>query len=153
MQKPRPKRLRSILDASGTTAALMRKAQRHEDTTERIRRLLPREVAGHLLSAAIDGRRLLLATRSPVWTSRLRFMVPSLKAAVTEIDEVRIRTAPPSARPTADAPARRARRISARNAEYIELVAGTVRDEALKRALLRLAAHRAGADPRDPPAR
>jgi hypothetical protein len=84
-----PRRLSELLE-QGSVSRLLREAERRKTETERIRQLLPREEATHLVSATTDDSgELTLVMDSPVWAARVRYCVGVLPNA-----KVRIRTLP-----------------------------------------------------------
>lgn len=91
---------------------------------DRVRRLLPGELAPHCIAARIDGQRLVVHTDSPVWASRLRFMSAELRMLLENdfpaLREVKIRLLPPiGVRPRTE-----------QTAQFSDIAAGTVQSAA-----------------------
>jgi len=80
-----PRRLADWL-TQGSLGTLAREAERRQSATTEIRKLLPAEEAGHLVSAAPnDAGELVIVMDSPSWAARVRYAVenlPSLRVRI-----------------------------------------------------------------------
>ena len=138
----RPLSVRRVLESNEQFASLLQRVRENRRSTERVRRLLPADLAGHVTTALFEEGRLVLLTTSPVWASRLRFAEPGLRASLNHVGEIRVKVLPLSG--TARPPMRNRRRasaLSAHNAEQIRAIAAAVSDPQLSQALLHLASH------------
>ena len=138
----RPVLAHRVLESNEQFARLLQRVRENRRSTERVRRLLPADLAGHVTAALFEEGRLVLLTTSPVWASRLRFAEPGLRASLDHAGEIRVKILPLSG--TARPPMqnrRRASALSAHSAEQIRTVAAAVSDPQLSQALLHLASH------------
>lgn len=137
-----PQPVSRILESDEQFAKLLQRVRENRRNTERVRRLLPADLAGHLSAALFQEGRLVLLTHSPVWASRLRFAEPGLRASLNHTGAIRVKVLPSSGTaPPARHDRRGARTLSSRIAEQIRAIAATVSDAELSRALLHLATH------------
>ena len=73
-----PKHLSELL-RRGSLGQIREEAERRRTETVRIRSLLPREEAAHLVNAATNGAgELVLVMDSPAWAARVRYCVGAL---------------------------------------------------------------------------
>ncbi len=122
----------------------MERIARHSEALmqlqRRLRDLLPSPLAEHCHVANARGRTIIVYVDSAAWATQLRFLSDQL--AKTLLGEgggrlkVRVR---PSSRPSAPRKTRPAPRLSPDNARLLRESAGAISDEALGRALRRLA--------------
>ncbi len=138
----RPQPVRLILESNEGFAKLLQRVRENRRNAERVRRLLPPDLAGHLSAALFEESRLVLLTTSPVWASRLRFAAPGLRTSLNLAGQIRVKVLPTSGTaraPLHDRPS--ARTLSAHSAEQIRTIAAAVSDSQLSQALLNLASH------------
>jgi hypothetical protein len=137
---PRPKPLRSLLEASVRLRPLLGRLRADQALTVRVRGLLPEDLAAHLEGVRTRDGALVLLTASPVWASRLRFAAPALRRAMPETRGIGVKVIPRSSPEGRDRP-RRLRTISAATAQLICSMAAAQGHPELREALLRLASH------------
>ncbi len=104
---------------------------------------LPLNCQPHLSVAGVHDGELVLVADSPVWVNRLRMYTQSMLDMLAEhsnfeINRIRIRRAPAELRKSPP-PRRKLRHLSRDSARLIRQTAGSVEDEHLQQALLRLA--------------
>ncbi len=137
----RPSPLADILDRSPGLEPLQRSLRWRQALLARVRKALPSPLDSHCVAAGLSGDRLVLFADSPVWGSRLRFLAPSLVAALSRAGFA-ARDASVRVLIAADPPAKRARprpALSSANADLLAQVAEEIGDPALREALKRLA--------------
>ena len=122
----------------------MERIARHSEALmqlqRRLRDLLPSPLAEHCRIANARGRTIIVYVDSAAWATQLRFLSDQLaKALLGEGGgRVQVRVQPPS-RPSTRRAGRPALRLSPDNARLLQETAEAVSDEALGRALRRLA--------------
>jgi hypothetical protein len=140
----RPQPVQSILETSPQLCALVQRAHHQLGRTEEIRKLLPPDLAAHLLAAIGEGELLVLLTDSSVWASRLRFSTAALRRRLPAMRNVRVRVVPPGA-PVGKAKTKPPApvRLSPSSAQQMRAVAASIADPTLRAALERLASRAA----------
>ena len=139
----RPITLRRFLESNRQFGNLLHRLRESQLTIDRVRKFLPTDLAPHLSAALQDGEQLILFTESPVWATRLRFVVPALRVSLAPLQKIKIRVVPAGGSPTR---ARvktglRVRTLSRQSADQVRNIAATVSDPHLSQALRRLASH------------
>ena len=80
-----PRRLSELL-IEGPLSHFLREAERRRSETDRVRRLLPAEESGHLVSAVTnEAGELVLVMDAPSWAARVRYCVSALPNARVKI--------------------------------------------------------------------
>jgi len=128
----------------GPAAKLLARARSLADLQRLVRRLLPEPLGAHCTVLNLHNGSLSLATDSPVWAARLRFLAPRLVKQLEcqkscQVRAVRVSVLPPAS-PRDQAPPRRAG-LSAEAGTLLEHTADAIEHEPLRTALRRLAAH------------
>ena len=90
----RPVALRHFLEANRQFGNLLHRVRESQGTIDRVREFLPADLAPHLSAAQQEGEHLILFTGSPVWATRLRFLVPALRVSLEPVRHIRIRVTP-----------------------------------------------------------
>ncbi|HMM45633.1 MAG TPA: DUF721 domain-containing protein [Candidatus Macondimonas sp.] len=138
-----PQRLLRHLGGRSESAALIARAAMLAQQDARFRAHLPEPLDRHCVLANVRGNTAVLAADSAAWASRLRYLAPALLPRLVDlglsVTRVEVVVMPPSARPTEAAP-RRVCPPSAETGRALAAWAARVSDEALGRALLKLAA-------------
>ena len=128
----------------GPGAPLLARARSLASLQNRVRRLLPAPLAAHCTVLNLRDGTLSLAADSPAWAARLRFMAGRLTERLDSREIRRIHvTTRPAAQPRRDRPRMRRAHLSAQAGATLARAARGIRDERLRRALERLAAHAA----------
>lgn len=123
--------------------ALVSKSHDLERLTALLNGELPRETSGHYHVAGIDNSTLVIITDSPVWTTRLRQLGPSIieilaERAAKNVNHVRIVSRRGSIK-TPYQPNQTVNRIlSAKSGQHLSQTAEYIQDNELKNALLKL---------------
>ncbi len=149
MSSPRP--ISSHIGSnSGQLARLGRHCRLLKQIDNRLARLLPDDMASHVLVANFRAGSLVLQTDSPAWQTRLRFQVPQLQQQLAEdgllgdLREIRVTTRPqstPTDRPQAPDSKPVKRQVSQKTAAVLRsLSQGDHLDPRLSRALEHIAA-------------
>jgi len=138
-----PQRLIRHLGGRSESAALLARAALLAQQSERLRAHLPEPLDRHCVLANVRGDTAVLAADSAAWASRLRYLAPALLPRLVDlgltVTRVEVVVMPPPALPTAPAP-RRVCPPSADTGRALTAWAAHLPDDALGRALLRLAA-------------
>lgn len=136
---------KSRLDGS-----LSKRAQELGYLTSLLRSELPPESDGHYHVANIHDRTVVIMTDSPVWTTRLRQLGPSILTILQNSGKQHLLHIRVFSRPTQSAPARppqknrtEPRQISRQSSQLISQTAAFIEDDGLREALLKLAKHSA----------
>lgn len=119
-----PKSVRHLLKDKPTLQSLAAETRAQQSQLDRVRRLLPGDLAPHCVAARVEGARLVIHAESPVWASRLRFMSAELLSLLQNelpaLRQIKIRLLPASAE-----------RVRKRTpAQRSDTAAGIVRDAA-----------------------
>ena len=137
-----PKSLASIINNSGSTAALVAQTRRQATLLELVQRELEATLQAHLQVALLRDRLLILYTDSSAWASRLRFVSRTLRGRLSErgyqIDKITVRV---SLKPAERAPGQHRRSLSRENGRLLDRTADGIDDPDLRRALKRLSRH------------
>ncbi len=137
----RPTPVRSLLRQR--LRDLTESADRHAHTGDLVRECLPREAAAHLRGALVDGEALVLYVDSPGWSTRLRFLAPTLlqrlAAGGLVCRHCRVRVQPPGAQVAPVAPTVPPASAGPAAVRAVSSVATTVGSGKLAEALRRLA--------------
>ncbi|MCB1764297.1 MAG: DUF721 domain-containing protein [Gammaproteobacteria bacterium] len=137
-----PKSLASIINNSGSTAALVAQTRRQATLLELVQRELETTLQAHLQVALLRDRLLILYTDSSAWASRLRFVSRTLRGRLSErgyqIDKITVRV---SLKPAERAPGQHRRSLSRENGRLLDRTADGIDDPDLRRALKRLSRH------------
>lgn len=80
-----PKSLGSILAGSDRLSRLGDAAHARREATERLRAVLPADLAPHLLAAQVENGRLILVLDSDQWAARARYLGPELAGTLTDL--------------------------------------------------------------------
>ena len=128
--------------------SLKKRAQELERLTSLLRSELPPEIDGHYHVANIRDRTLVIMTDSPVWTTRLRQLGPTILTILqnsgrNDFLHIRVFCRPSQ---TVDNKPRQPvnqqqKLISQQSSELIHQAASYIEDDGLRDALLRLANH------------
>ena len=126
---------------------LLAQARRMDHLTNQLRQQLPPECDGHYHVANIRQRTLVIITDSPAWTTRLRQLAPDIiaivqRAGAADIQHVNVSSRVKYHAPRRQEPAHVKRSLSKQVSEHIDRSAEYINDDALKRALKKLARHR-----------
>jgi hypothetical protein len=118
--------------------------------TTLLRSELPPECDGHFDVANIRDRTLVIMTDSPVWTTRLRQLGPTILTILQNSGRKNLLHIQVFSRPGQTAVARvaataktRPRQISAQSSQLLSQAASFIEDDSLREALLKLARHTA----------
>lgn len=123
------------------TAELLDRSESLSRFSQRLSELLPTPLHGRVKLALLEGERAVLLTDSPVWKSRLRFHLPQIKRLIRaqlapRVTRVEIKVIPCTVEPPTQL---RPCHLSRRSAEYLRQAADAIDDDALSKALTRLA--------------
>lgn len=133
-----------ILLAGTAHARLLAAVTRLQQLTRAITECLPAPLDQHCLAANVQGKTLILITDSPAWSVRLRYHAPDILRSLDRLLGLKLRTLrvkiSPLETPLAKGRTRRLE-LSQHNSELIRQTAASLRDPALKAALLRLSRH------------
>ncbi|MDX1594337.1 MAG: DciA family protein [Gammaproteobacteria bacterium] len=136
-----PSPVRSLL--RGRLGDLAESARLNARTGDRVRGLLPPELANRLLGAVVDGEELRLYVDSPSWATRLRFLAPDLSARLAGAGiacrRCRVRVLPPGERVSAPPPVPRAPSVGSAAVRAVRSAAAATESGAVADALRRLA--------------
>ena len=131
--------------------ALISKSRELEQLTSILSSELPPETSGHYHVTGLDNSTLVIITDSPVWTTKLRQLGPSIIQTLTEktgknLQHVRIisRHGPIKAPYQANQAVNRT--LSKKSAQQVAQTAKYIRDKGLKEALLKLSKRRLKTD-------
>ena len=122
--------------------ALVSKSHQLEQLTSILNGELPPETSGHYHVANIDNSTLVIITDSPVWTTRLRQLGPMIietlsNRAGTKLQHIRIISRHGSIKAPALADLTINRVLSKQSGQQIVQTAEHIKDEDLKKALLK----------------
>ena len=141
-----PTRLRDIVSQNESLRQLLRKANAHQNLSAHVLEQLDTPLRDHVCVGALHEDVLVLVADSPAWAARLRYVGEDLRArlaslaALPAIKTIRIRVArDDTALP--EVPITGARRLSNTAATGVKQHANCIPDEALRAALLRIAAN------------
>ena len=81
-----PKSVRHLLKDKPTFKRLELEISAQKALLNRVRRLLPDDLAAHCVAAQKRGQHLILHTDSPVWATRLRYFAPQLNSLLKADD-------------------------------------------------------------------
>ena len=141
--KSSPKKINSIINRSQHLKNLLLISRQQEQILNSIKQLLDTQLAAHCISAHYSKQCLRLYTDSSVWASRLRFQSKSLAKQLTAngltAHKIDVRVIPKSEKRAPANKSRSARKISGQTAQNIAQTAGSIEDENLEAALLKLA--------------
>lgn len=140
---PIPNTLHQILKSATTLTTLVKQVHLNEKLATQIRELLPSEFAPHLANILIQEDRLVLWTTSPVWSSRLRFLLPKISQKFPYIQHIRVAVLPPTNNEcniTSRLPPI-TRTLSVENSSQLLELATQVTAPSLQAVLIKLAAH------------
>jgi hypothetical protein len=139
--------LHRFLGSSEAASALLAQLARKERLAERVRARLPADLAGQCRQVSLDDACLILVTTSPVWSTRLRFLLPQIIADLNA-DGLSVHRGDIRVAPLALAEVKTSGRVlpalSPRASECLRQAAEAVSDPALAAGLRRLASR--GAD-------
>jgi len=74
------RRIHRFLGSSDAVSALLLQIARNERLARRVRALLPADVSSQCRQVSLDDGCLTILTSSPVWSARLRFLLPQIIA-------------------------------------------------------------------------
>ena len=122
--------------------ALVSKSHQLDRLTSILNGELPPETSGHYHVAGVDNSTLIIITDSPVWTTRLRQLGPTIIETLsdkmeTKLQHIRIVSrhgsikAPPQIKHTVN------RVLSEQSGQQVAQAAEHIKDEALKKALIK----------------
>ncbi|HXF08680.1 MAG TPA: DUF721 domain-containing protein [Candidatus Acidoferrales bacterium] len=138
-----PQRLLRHLGGRSESATLIARAAVLAQQSERLRAHLPEPLDQHCVLANVRGDTAVLAADSAAWASRLRYLAPALLPRLVDlglsVTRVEVVVMPPPALPAKPTP-RRVCPPSAEIGRALAAWAARAPDEALSRALLKLAA-------------
>ncbi|MCW8831497.1 MAG: DUF721 domain-containing protein [Gammaproteobacteria bacterium] len=122
--------------------AIVSKAHSLEQLTTTLNGILPPETCRHYHVTGFNNSTLVIITDSPVWTTRLRQLGPSIIAALSDIigeklQHVRIVTRHGSIKAPVQSSPMIERELSKASGKQLAQTAEYVKDEALKEALLK----------------
>ena len=125
----------------------MIQAKRLQSLSRLLAQHLPLECEGHYHVANIRQGNLVVITDSPVWTTRLRQLAPTIldvlkQAGVRNVQHVLVSSRIHYQPVQAAKPKRVKHELSQQSSELIDNAADCINDEGLKRALKKLARHR-----------
>ncbi len=100
----KPRKLSNILAGKGgDLAKLLHRAEEIAGLTDTVRRLLPANVAAHVVAASLHDKRMVILTDSPVWAARLRYLDPGIDKRLESLDieaeRIQIRVRAPAEKP------------------------------------------------------
>lgn len=128
--------------ANGNVTQLMSQLKRNEELIKQIRQLLPTSLAAHVSAALMQNNNLVLWVTGPVWASRLRFSLFTLRSQFPDIQNIRVAVLPEE--PVLSIPVSQpkvSRLLSQKNAEHLLEVAKTISDPTIAAVLIKLASH------------
>jgi hypothetical protein len=133
-----------LLKAQSNLTQLNRQLAQHQKLAEQVRDLLPPPLDEQLLAAVLNGRRLTLLVRSPVWASRLRYLAPQLLRQLRQqgllVEQLHPRIVPEQGKPRKSAP-RNVPVLSPQSAKLLRQTAEALEAGPLREALVRLSRH------------
>ena len=130
--------------AGKTCARLLATAQHLQQLTHAVAESLPEPLNQHCVAAGIQDQTLILVTDSAAWSLRLRYHAPDIFRHLERRHGLKLRTVRVKIHPLQISRIqRRPRRLvlSKQNGELMRQTAASLRDPALKSALLRLSRH------------
>ncbi len=94
-RRPGPVPLGDLLQGS-RVGDIVRRARDAESLTARVQRLLPKDLAAHVVGVRLDGDCLVLMADTSAWAARLKYhardlLVPLREVCDTEIRRTRVR--------------------------------------------------------------
>lgn len=131
------------MDNEACLAELLNNARGHRELLDRIRECMPGDLARQCVAALAKGDGVILFVSSPVWASRLRFVVPAALSRMGKSGSLRVRVMPKGGFDLTDLTSRLPvpRLISCKTADLLRATANRVSDPELGNALRRLAKH------------
>ena len=122
--------------------AIISKARHLEQLTMILNGILPPETSGHYHVTGFDNSTLVIITDSPVWTTRLRQLGPSIIEALSDrtggkLQHVRIVSRHGSIKAPMQSSTTIERELSEASGQQLVQTAEHVKDEELKQALLK----------------
>ena len=128
----------------GRFAGLLSQIQRLHQLDQLLRAFLPPHLQNHATLARLDADAWVVQTDSPVWQTRLRYLLPALRQPLSEklgfaVPPPQIRIIPPDASPKA--PPVRRMTMTDETAQVLEEAAQQFSDPRLGAAVRRLAEH------------
>jgi len=81
-----PKSVRHLLKDKPTLRRLELEVSAQKALLEKVRQLLPEDLASHCIAAQRRDQQLILHTDSPVWATRLRYIAPQLTSLLKSGD-------------------------------------------------------------------
>ena len=135
----KPQQVAGVVEDGAQLGHLYRMLKQQQALLEQIREILPAPLNAHCLHARIDGKRLILHTDSPAWSTGLRFHAPRIIAGLNSLapnlNKVDVRIIiEQEAKATTD----RRNHLSGKTAALIRELADSLEDEALRAAFKRL---------------
>jgi hypothetical protein len=141
------RRLDRFLGTSGAASALLAQLARNEQLARRVRARLPADLIDRCRQVSLDDGCLTLVTSSPVWSSRLRFLLPQiiedLNADGLAIHRGDVRVVPVELS-GAMTPERTTPALTPQASQCLRQAAAAVSDPALAASLERLASRGSG---------
>jgi len=134
-------KLLSLLKSNNTLSQLSNQLQLNEQLLAQIKTLLPKELSLHVSVAVIQDNHLVLWTTSPVWSSKLRFIAPSLRKAFPHVENIRIAVLPQEQAVSITSELPPVRNLASKNALLLLELAERISNKNLKATLMRLATH------------
>jgi hypothetical protein len=141
------RRIHRFLRNSDAVSALLVQLARNERVARRVRALLPADISDQCRQVSLDDGCLTLLTSSPVWSARLRFLLPQIIADLNadglSIHRGDIRVIPVELA-GAKTPNRNSPALTPQASRCLRQAAAAVSDPALAASLERLASRGSG---------
>ncbi|MCU7904643.1 MAG: DUF721 domain-containing protein [Candidatus Thiodiazotropha sp. (ex Epidulcina cf. delphinae)] len=134
-----------ILASHAAPARLGEKLSAQKALFQRVRQYLPPPLDSQLKAAVLQEQTLSLFVTSPVWASRLRYLIPQLQRQLREnglsVDRLRTRILPGGAAEPAKPKLKRRLKLSRKSGDLLRQTAASIDDRQLRDAMLRLSSH------------
>jgi len=143
-----PRQINKLLQSKNSrVAALITEARKLEYLNNILLDLLPSPLPHHCHLAKMNGNKLVIVVDSPTWSARLRYSIPELLAKLKHhsqffipIKNIEIKVNPQwQSKP--NHVALKPKRISSGTSKCLKETANSIENEAIKKALLKLASH------------
>ena len=139
---PRPRSAYSYCQTRQKLRSLIQQAQQNTQLLEIVRKMLPDKISAHCIAARDKAGILILTTDSPAWASQLRFTSPMLLKKLTKnnfiYQKALIKVNLQMEGHRIIGKNHKTEQLSKESARYITDCVDTVKNKALKKALLKL---------------
>ncbi|MCU7922769.1 MAG: DUF721 domain-containing protein [Candidatus Thiodiazotropha sp. (ex Dulcina madagascariensis)] len=134
-----------IVASHATPARLGKQLSAQKALFQRVRQYLPPPLDSQLKAAVMQEQTLSLFVSSPVWASRLRYLIPQLHRQLREsglrVERLRTRILPDERAGAAKPTLKRRLKLSRESGELLRRTAASISDRQLRDAMLRLSSH------------